>query len=482
MEHPANSLRDLDFVVPGDMTGPADIKLAFVYSDDIKDGGKIVDHLNGRVCPAYRDMGLIHPYNAGMSREYRAQVMALFKAGVIRVLVCTDAAGMGCDIPNIEIVIQWKLPKDLSSWIQRAGRAARAAGTYGVAIMIVEKSSFEHLPLVVEEAGGEGDEAEAVEAVWGEGGAKQGKDHAASHGQQRGWHRGGASDEITPLQELDVPQDAPLEGIYALIQATTCRRVILARIFENKRPGVFLQSGFLQKWAYTILAKGIRKGPPSDSVRQALFTWRRNILKMHYPGRPLAAHAILDDNTCELLASIGPVDSVEPLQQLLESSWGLWSRFGNILYVYMHGLGISPLPKPAPRAKQSRPAPEVPPSPPPPPPTPHAAVQAPPTSKSSIPGTAKRPHSSHGTLDDPLAPPASRARTTTTTVETPLQTPLPRRPNPPRPMYKGAPAPPPRTMAPPFHYPVTTHPPPSTPHKNTAYTYPTTLLRSRARS
>ncbi|KAJ7171553.1 P-loop containing nucleoside triphosphate hydrolase protein, partial [Mycena crocata] len=277
MEHPANSLRDLDFVVPGDMTGPADIKLAFVYSNDIKDGGKIVDHLNGRVCPAYRDMGLIRPYNVGMSREYRAQVMAFFKAGVIRVLVCTDAAGMGCDIPNIEIVIQWKLPKNLSSWIQRAGRAARAAGTYGVAIMIVEKSSFEVNPLNTASLSSESQAAPAAGRRGGgvgRGGAKQGKDYAASHGQQRGWHRGGASDVITPLQELDVPQDAPLEGIYALIQATTCRRVILARIFKNKRPAVpksrccdicnpkLFHQARPSKPIRVVRQKGIRKGPP----------------------------------------------------------------------------------------------------------------------------------------------------------------------------------------------------------------------------
>jgi superfamily II DNA helicase RecQ len=94
MEHPANSFRDTDFCVPEDNKVPADIKLSFVYTDDIKDGGQLVDHLNARVHPDYRSRGLVRPYNAGMSRQYRAHVMALFKAGIIRVLVCTDAAGM----------------------------------------------------------------------------------------------------------------------------------------------------------------------------------------------------------------------------------------------------------------------------------------------------------------------------------------------------------------------------------------------------
>ncbi|KAJ6601569.1 hypothetical protein B0H10DRAFT_2318631 [Mycena sp. CBHHK59/15] len=111
LEHPANSYRDLDFMVNEKMTKPRDVTKAFLYTDDIQDGGKIIDHLNARVCPAYRARGLVRPYNAGMSPKYRAEVMALFKAGIVRILVCTDAAGclQGCDIPDIKLVVQWKL-------------------------------------------------------------------------------------------------------------------------------------------------------------------------------------------------------------------------------------------------------------------------------------------------------------------------------------------------------------------------------------
>ncbi|KAJ7237511.1 P-loop containing nucleoside triphosphate hydrolase protein [Mycena rebaudengoi] len=161
MEHAANSYRDLDFLVDEEMETPADVHKAFLYTDDIKDGGKITDHLNARVKPEFQHYGLVRPYNAGMSRQYRAEVMALFKAGIVRILVCTDAAGMGCDIPDVELVVQWKTPKTLSSWIQRAGRAARKGGTEGLAVMIVEKSAFErrhldqHADVVEEEVGGE---------------------------------------------------------------------------------------------------------------------------------------------------------------------------------------------------------------------------------------------------------------------------------------------------------------------------------------
>ncbi|KAJ7615158.1 P-loop containing nucleoside triphosphate hydrolase protein [Mycena polygramma] len=461
MEHPANSYMDLDFLVDEAMT-PAEIKKAFLYTDDIKDGSQIIDHLNARVNPAYRDMGLVRPYNAGMSREYRMQVMALFKAGIIRVLVCTDAAGMGCDIADIAIVIQWKAPKNLSSWVQRAGRAVRKAGVYGMAVMIVEKSAFEVNPL-----DGTTPTAEAAPAAapptrggkrgrgrgrgrggGGRGGVKQGKDYAVRHGQKRGSYRG-TDDAMTALEVLDVPEDAPAEGLYALIQATTCRRRILCRIFRNEKlpdvpkerccdicnPKLF-DTVRPPKPVRAVRQKGIRKGEPVDSVRQSLYVWRRNILKMHYRGRLFAAHAILDDATCELLASIGPVEAIETLEQLLQSSWSLWSELGTRLYAYMHGLEIPALPKAPPRQKQSQPTSEASVAPP-------ASLPATAVSHPVPPHAGKRAHPVHSTPADMSAPPAKHPRTASPVASTSnLQshtphTPVFPRPKP-RPIHAGS--------------------------------------------
>lgn len=67
--------------------------------------------------------------------------MKLFKAGIVRILVCTDAAGMVCPT-DVDIVVQWKLPGTLSMFIQRAGRAARAQNRKGLAVLLVEKSAY----------------------------------------------------------------------------------------------------------------------------------------------------------------------------------------------------------------------------------------------------------------------------------------------------------------------------------------------------
>lgn len=93
MEHPMNSFRDIDFVIP-ELTSPTDIPKAFVYVDDITIGGELSDYLNSRVDNKFRHLGLVRPYNAAMSKAYRKAALRLFKEGIVRVLVCTDAAGM----------------------------------------------------------------------------------------------------------------------------------------------------------------------------------------------------------------------------------------------------------------------------------------------------------------------------------------------------------------------------------------------------
>ncbi|KAF7352556.1 ATP-dependent DNA helicase Q-like 3 [Mycena venus] len=454
MEHPANSYRDVDFMVDPEAE-PKDIKLSFLYSDDIADGGKLVDHLNGRVNSAYRSRGLVRPYNAGMSREYRVHVMALFKAGIIRILVCTDAAGMGCDIPNVELVVQWKLPKNLSSWIQRAGRAARGPVMQGMAVMLVEKSAFEastaadnpdnpvpsSTPPIRGRGRGRGRGTGGRGGSGRRGGKNQGKEYAEIHGQKRGWYRG-VNDSIKALEDSDaeIPVDAPAEGLYAVVQATICRRIILSRVFKNAMPAVpkeaccdicnptLFDHVRPSKPVRAVRQKGIRKGPPVDSVRQSLFKWRREVKKMDYPNSIFAAHAILDDATCELLSSIGPVDDIVTLEQLLKSSWSRWAELGNRLYVYMRGLKIPPLPPPPTRKKKPSAAPQ--------PSTssiPRSAPAAPRIGQPShnTAATAKRKHAEHSTRFDDSAPPTQRSRT----EQTP-QTPQMPRPTP-RPAYRG---------------------------------------------
>ena len=92
-----NTYSDLDFLIPTGVTEPSQVPKAFVYADNVAVGVDIEDRLYERSPRSFQEAGIIRPYSAAFSPEYRANVMALFKAGVVRILICTDAAGMVSD-------------------------------------------------------------------------------------------------------------------------------------------------------------------------------------------------------------------------------------------------------------------------------------------------------------------------------------------------------------------------------------------------
>ncbi|KAJ7061726.1 P-loop containing nucleoside triphosphate hydrolase protein [Mycena amicta] len=133
-QHPINTYRDLDFIIPSNTQRAEDIPLTWVYADSIAAGTEIADHLTALLPAELRKVGLIRPYNVAYSREYCAEGMRLVREGKICVLICTDAAGMGCNIPGIEVIVQWKLLSSLSAFFsepvaQHVNMAAKGSPT-----------------------------------------------------------------------------------------------------------------------------------------------------------------------------------------------------------------------------------------------------------------------------------------------------------------------------------------------------------------
>lgn len=64
------------------------------------------------------------------------EVLLQFKARKIRILVATDVISRGIDIKNIDLVINFNVPKDAEDYVHRVGRTARAKST-GVALTLV---------------------------------------------------------------------------------------------------------------------------------------------------------------------------------------------------------------------------------------------------------------------------------------------------------------------------------------------------------
>lgn len=78
------------------------------------------------------------------SQGARTKALAGFKDGSIRVLVATDIAARGLDIPLLPYVINYELPNIPEDYVHRIGRTARA-GASGDAISIVSVDEFEYV-------------------------------------------------------------------------------------------------------------------------------------------------------------------------------------------------------------------------------------------------------------------------------------------------------------------------------------------------
>ncbi|MEJ5995880.1 ATP-dependent DNA helicase RecQ [Pedobacter sp. Du54] len=64
-------------------------------------------------------------YHAGIEKELRFKKQENWKTDVVRVMVATNAFGMGIDKPNVRFVIHLDLPDSLEAYYQEAGRAGR---------------------------------------------------------------------------------------------------------------------------------------------------------------------------------------------------------------------------------------------------------------------------------------------------------------------------------------------------------------------
>ena len=96
--------------------------------DDVVDGllsrGYSVDRLHG-----------------DMPQTLRERVMESYRKGNLSVLVATDIAARGLDIDDVDIVVNFELPRDPEDYVHRIGRTARA-GRKGKAVSFIGRRDF----------------------------------------------------------------------------------------------------------------------------------------------------------------------------------------------------------------------------------------------------------------------------------------------------------------------------------------------------
>ncbi|KAJ8364984.1 hypothetical protein SKAU_G00138150 [Synaphobranchus kaupii] len=96
-----------------------------------------------------QDAQLLH---GDIPQKQREMTLKGFRNGSFEVLVATNVAARGLDIPEVDLVIQCSPPKDVESYIHRSGRTGRAGRT-GICICFYQRKEEEQLRYVENKAG-----------------------------------------------------------------------------------------------------------------------------------------------------------------------------------------------------------------------------------------------------------------------------------------------------------------------------------------
>uniref|UniRef100_A0A6A7FXL9 ATP-dependent RNA helicase n=2 Tax=Hirondellea gigas TaxID=1518452 RepID=A0A6A7FXL9_9CRUS len=89
----------------------------------------------------------IYRLHGNLSQSDRTQTYLQFCKSSVGVMLCTDVAARGLDLPSVDWVIQYDPPSDIVEYVHRIGRTARL-GRHGSAILYLLPSEMEYLSML----------------------------------------------------------------------------------------------------------------------------------------------------------------------------------------------------------------------------------------------------------------------------------------------------------------------------------------------
>ena len=116
-----------------------------VFTRTRADADRVAERLNERGYPA-------EPIHGDLSQPRREDILSRFRKRRATILVATDVAARGIDVPDLTHVVNFALPQDPQTFVHRTGRTGRA-GKEGVAITLIAPGEFRKLMFISKSSG-----------------------------------------------------------------------------------------------------------------------------------------------------------------------------------------------------------------------------------------------------------------------------------------------------------------------------------------
>ncbi|KAJ3495027.1 hypothetical protein NLJ89_g10694 [Agrocybe chaxingu] len=136
-----SSFSDLSFLLKGWKPGDPPPPKFLIFFDNIADSIKACLYLRSLLPPEYRHK--INWFNSEMSSTFKRDETQNLATGVSWGENATESFGMGIDISDIKVVVQWRATCSMSTLWQRLGRAGRDRSSDAYGIFLVEKEHFD---------------------------------------------------------------------------------------------------------------------------------------------------------------------------------------------------------------------------------------------------------------------------------------------------------------------------------------------------